>query len=532
MTRSRRVLAGTIAAAALVALTACIPLPPTVTPTTPATPSTPTQTGTGLPFTDYVPTGEDVDADLEPFYAQDVDWQPCMGNKNVCGMVTVPLDWGNAATSETIQIRVVISPARGERQGVILYNPGGPGGSGADYVASYSNYLMPDAVLEHYDLVGFDPRGVNGSTAISCYDDPQTMYDYLYDIGPESDAEYMSDAWIDEALAASEPFVEDCEEFSGELLEFVGTIHAVKDMDVLRALLGEEQLNYLGVSYGTLLGSTYADQFPENVGRFVLDAAVAPTATDFEGTLFQAGGFELAFDNFLEDCLTQPDCALTGDLASARQQMTTLFDSLDDSPLPAADGRELGSSSFFTAIAANLYSQSSWPTLRALIADTLAGDPESAFASADSYYGVNPDGTFADNSTEALIAINCMDYTPVTDYNQLREEWAQVQEAAPLLSRFFIGPTSCINWPYPADRTSDEITAPGANPIVVIGGLNDPATPYQWSVDLAEQLESGVLITVDAEGHSQFNSGDPCVDDPVIEYFLTGTAPTADITCP
>ena len=161
----------------------------------------------------------------------------------------------------------------------------------------------------------------------------------------------------------------------------------------------------------------------------------------------------------------------------------------------------------------------------------MAGKGESAFAAADSYYGVNPDGSFADNSLEALIAVNCLDSPAVTDFDEIRANAEEIMAAAPTLGPDFVGIGSCAAWPFEATRTPHEITAPGADPIIVIGGLNDPATSYQQSVDLAEMLESGVLISVDAEGHSQYNNGNPCVDGPVNEYFLTGVAPAGDLDC-
>ncbi|MCR8669903.1 alpha/beta hydrolase [Agrococcus sp. HG114] len=523
MHRPRRGLAAIAAAAAtLVALTGCVILPPPLPDAPPTSPSTVSEPTWG-------PTGEDVAPGLEQYYGQDVDWQAC--GPNWCGTVAAPMDWFGS-TDDEIELAVTVAPATGERQGAILYNPGGPGASGADYVMQYADYLMHPDVREHYDLVGFDPRGVGGSTPISCYDDPRELYDWLWEI-PPGDPEPLSDADLQQQLESAQWLADACLEHTGAYLEFVGTEQVASDMDLLRALLGEDKLNYLGVSYGTLIGSTYADLFPENVGRMVLDAAVAPDRSDFEGTLYQAAGFELAYGNFVADCLQRGDCPLSGTQEEALAQTRALLDRLDADPIEVADGRQLGSSAFFVAVAANLYSDLQWETLRQVIADVLAGRGESAYAEADAYYGVRPDGSFEDNSLEALIAVNCLDAPAVTDFDQVRANAAEIMAVAPTLGPDFVGLSSCAAWPFEATREPHAITAPGADPIIVIGGRNDPATPYQQAVDLAAMLESGVLISVDAEGHGQYYAPmpNPCVDEPVNEYFLTGVAPPADLDC-
>lgn len=515
-----------LAASVAVALSGCIMLPPTLAPS----PTGGTIPTSGQPL-DFTPTGESVDAALEPYYSQDVEWTLCEGGLT-CGTIQAPMDWFSPGDGRSIELSVVVRPATGAAQGSMLYNPGGPGASGVDYVQQYGQYLLAPEVLSQYNLVGFDPRGVSRSTPITCYDDPSTLYDYLYDIPDGPQPEPLSDADLQQQLDEATVFGQACAQYTGEALQFMGTEQAASDMDLIRALLGEERLQYLGVSYGTLLGSTYAGLFPDKVGRFVLDAAVAPDATDAEGTLFQAGGFELALRNWMTDCLSVGSCPFdASDADAGMQQMGALFDRLEASPLTASDGRSLGSGSMFTAIAANLYSPQQWGTLRSIVADVLAGDADSAFAAADGYYGVNPDGTFADNSFEALVGVNCLDAPAVTDFDQVRANAEQVRAAAPTLWRFFTGMSACAAWPFAATREPQVITAPGAAPIIVIGGRNDPATPYEQSVSLASQLESGVLISVDAEGHSQYNQGNACVDGPVNEYFLTGVAPTSDLEC-
>jgi pimeloyl-ACP methyl ester carboxylesterase len=521
MHRTRRGLAAAAAlAVTALALTGCILPPPgnAVIPSDPAAQGEP----------QWAPTGEQVDAEVEPFFGQQVDWSDC--GANWCGTVTAPMDWDDPS-ADSIELAVTVAPATGERRGAIFYNPGGPGASGVEYVRDFGDYLLAPAVREHYDLVGFDPRGVGGSTPISCYDDPAELYEWLWEIPPGPAPEPLSDADLEQQLESAQWFADSCLEHTGAFLEFVGTEQVASDLDLLRALMGEQQLHYLGVSYGTLIGATYADLFPEHVGRMVLDAAVAPDSTDVEGTLHQAAGFELAYGNFIADCLRQRDCPFDGDTAGALAETRALIDRVDADPIEVRDGRQLGSSALFIAIAANLYSDFQWPTLRQILTDVSAGSGESAFAAADEYYGINPDGTFADNSLESLIAVNCLDQPSVTDFDEVRANAEQIMAAAPTLGPDFVGLSSCAAWPFEATRTPHEITAPGADPIIVIGGLNDPATSYQQAVDLAGMLESGVLISVDAEGHGQYNNGNGCVDGPVNQYYLTGTAPTGDLDC-
>lgn len=521
-------IAAALAASVAIALSGCIVLPPTLGPTPTGSGTSPTTPASGQPL-DFTPTGEAVDAGLEPYYAQEVDWTLCAGGYT-CGTIDAPMDWFTPEDGRSIEVSMIVRPADGEVWGSMLYNPGGPGGSGLDYVRQYADYLVAPEVLEHYNLVGFDPRGVGQSTPITCYDDPSTLYDYLWEI-PEGPApEPLSDEALQQQLDDAAEFGDACLQHTGEALEFMGTEQAASDMDLIRALLGEEHLQYLGVSYGTLLGATYADLFPDHVGRFVLDAAVAPDATDAEGTLFQAGGFELALRNWMADCLSVGTCPFTAsDVDGGMQQVGTLLADLEASPLDASDGRQLGSGAMFTAVAANLYSPQQWGTLRSVFADVLNGSADSAFVEADRYYGVNPDGTFADNSFEALIGVNCLDAPAVTDFAEVRANAEAIRAVAPTLWQQFSGMSTCAAWPFAATREPHVITAPGAEPIIVIGGRNDPATPYEQSVSLAEQLESGVLISVDAEGHSQYNQDNACVDDPVNEYLLTGTAPSGDI---
>lgn len=478
--------------------------------------------------TTSTPTGEDVAADLIPFYTQVLEWKSC-GNGMQCSTAKAPRDWANPAT-DSIELALVRQPATsGHPMGSLLVNPGGPGGSGYDFVMDSVDYATDTTLQSNFDIVGFDPRGVNHSTPVKCYTDPAELTSYIYDITP---GVIGSDEWIAAAAAANKKFGERCLDLTGPLLGFVDTPSAARDLDMLRAILGDKKLNYLGYSYGTLLGQVYAELFPGKTGRLVLDGAVDPAADDFEGTATQAVGFESALKAFLEDCKTAKDCPFTGSTDDSLGEIRALLDNLDASPMTNADGRQLGSSAMFTAIILPLYNEDNWQYLRQLFASVFEGDASYAFQLADSYNGRNPDGTYADNQTEAFISINCLDAHGDGNVQQMRDEAAQLKQLAPVFGpQMSYGGTGCPNWPVPAKRDRTPIAAPGSADILVVGTTNDPATPYKWAQTVASTLEHGHLITYHGEGHTAYNKSNSCVNDAVDNFFVKGTVPSADPLC-
>ena len=508
MPRARRLGVVAVALAALVALTGCLP----------------TFLESAKPVS--TPTGEEVAADLEPFYTQVLEWERC-GDGMGCATATAPLDWDDPAAGE-IELALVRHIARGDRLGSLLVNPGGPGGSGYDFVAESLDYAVGQPLQDRFDIVGFDPRGVGRSSAVRCYDAAQ-MDDYLYGIVP---GERGSDEWVQAVGDAAAEFGEACADRTGALLGEVDTVSAARDLDLLRAILGDERLNYLGYSYGTFLGATYADLYPDKVGRMVLDGALDPSASDTEVTQAQAVGFEHALRAYLEDCLSGTDCPFTGTADAAMQEVAALLESVDASPLRGTDGRMVGADTLLTAIIYPLYSPESWPYLSQMLESVMLGSGDAALAFADGYNGRNEDGTYRDNSTEAFRAINCLDYTYQPDVQVMREKAAAIAEVAPTIGPWFgYGDLSCIDWPYRSDRERGELHATGAAPILVVGTTGDPATPYEWAVSLADQLDSGVLVTYEGEGHTAYNKSNACVSNAVESYFIDGTVPASDPRC-
>ncbi|MBI9116016.1 alpha/beta fold hydrolase [Sanguibacter sp. YZGR15] len=485
----------------------------------------------GLETTSDAPTDEPVDrpdedipADLVEFYEQEVDWTSCGSFE--CADILVPLDWDDP-TRGSITIGAKRHLAEGTSMGTVLLNPGGPGGSGIEFV-EYVPLIWGDPLLESYDVLGFDPRGVGESSAVTCLTDEEKDVYYAKTYP-------LDDAGLAEMAADAAEFGAKCLTNTGEVLGEVDTQSAARDMDVIRYVVGDEKLNYLGYSYGTQLGATYAGLYPEKVGRMVLDGAIDLRLTPHEQSLQQAVGFENALRAYVEDCQGGTGCPLTGSVDEGMAQVKTLLDSTFANPLPTddPDGRVLTQTLAFYGIAQPLYSQQLWGTLTSALTSAIdAGDGSELLDSADSYNSRDSDGTYLDNQGEAFRAINCLDDRGSSDRATMDAEYAEIVAAAPTMGEFFgYGGLGCADWPFPVVEKEYDLAATGADPIVVIGTTNDPATPYVWAQGLAEQLESGVLVTYEGEGHTAYGVSNDCILDAVDEYFVDGTVPAEGLTC-
>jgi pimeloyl-ACP methyl ester carboxylesterase len=478
------------------------------------------------------PAPDAVSADLAPFYTQVLHWKSCQDGKFQCTTATAPLDWKNPGTG-SIKLALIRHVATGKSLGSLLVNPGGPGASGYKFIADSLSYAVDSKLESNYDIVGFDPRGVNKSSAVTCYKDPKEMDAFLYNISPNP---VGSDAWIADQEASTAKFGQACEKYTGALLGFVDTVSAARDLDLLRAILGDKKLNYLGYSYGTLLGATYAELYPKNTGRLVFDGAVDPATTDFEVTETQAKGFESALRAYIANCLTGTDCPFKGTVDAAMTDVRGILDQLNVSPLKASDGREVGSAAMFNAIILPLYSRSNWPALNTLFKDVMAGSGDYALQLSDAYYDRNANGTYADNTTEAFIAINCLDYKSSSSIATMRAQAAELAKVAPVFGpQMSYGGTTCYDWPYQSTRDRVAIAAKGSAPIIVVGTTNDPATPYVWAQNVAKELQNGHLVTYKGQGHTAYNKGNSqgnlCVDNAVDNYLIDGTVPKTDPKC-
>ena len=468
------------------------------------------------------PTAADVRG-LDAIYAQELDWQAC-GDLE-CATLVVPLDYAEP-DGDTIEIAVSRHPAAGDRLGSLLINPGGPGSSGIDALSSIALPRFGEEVVDRYDLVGFDPRGVASSTPVTCVDGP------AMDEIVSTDFDFTTDAGIQAAEDAYGAFGAACLQRTGPVLEHVDTVSAAKDMDVLRAVLGDETLNYVGYSYGTQLGATYAALFPQQVGRLVLDGALDPTLSSQELSEGQAQGFENALRAYVADCQAGADCPLTGSVDDGLAQVRSVLDRARKSPLPTGTARPLTGTLAFSGIALPLYDEESWNYLTMGLDAALSGDGSVLLQLADLYYDRNADGTYSSNSTSAFWAIGCADDRGTTDVAEMRAQSAAIEEVAPTVGYFFgYGGVICAQWPVPEAGGLDDYSAAGAAPIVVIGTTNDPATPYAWAESLAGTLDSGHLLTYEGEGHTAYGRSNACIADAVDAYLVDGTVPADGTRC-
>ena len=473
--------------------------------------------------TDQPPTGpveDDVPPELAEFYAQEIAWEACGAND--CATLEVPIDYTDPGAGTTA-IALERAPATGERVGSLVVNPGGPGAPGTDVAENASGYFQGE-LLSAYDVIGFDPRGTGESDPLDCLSDEELDEYVASDPDPDNRREGR------EYQQTQEEFWEGCLDSSGELVAHVSTVEAARDMDVLRAALGEDQLRYLGFSYGTELGATYADLFPGKVGRFVLDGAIDPSLSALEGSLSQAAGFETALRAYVDDCLSD-DCFLGDTMEESLATITGLLGQIEQEPLPTDQDRDLAIGNAFYGLVLPLYSESNWQLLDQGLQEALEGDGSTLLFLSD-FYGSREGDTYTDNSLEAISVINCTDDPFAITAAEVPGHYDEFQEASPTFGRVFAwGLIACHGIPWEAAEPAPEIDAPGAAPIVVIGTTRDPATPYEEAVAMAEQLESGVLVSRDGDGHTAYNSGNDCIDDAVHAYLIDGEVPQDGLEC-
>ncbi|WP_022881461.1 alpha/beta hydrolase [Gryllotalpicola ginsengisoli] len=527
--RARRLLrAGAVAVAAALLLAGCslgqqklptqtsTPLPAASAPTTSTTPGA---SASAQAAADAAATRK--------LYSQALVWTDCSGGFQ-CAKAKAPLDWEKPSGAQ-ITLALIRKPATGKRLGSLFVNPGGPGESAVDFVRSNVGD-MDKTIQEHYDVVGFDPRGVGASTAVSCYDDTE-FTKYLYDILP---GQRGSTEWLAAARASTAAFGKACLKNTGALLGHIDTWSTAHDLDMLRSDVGDAKVNYFGFSYGTVIGSVYADLFPGNVGRMALDGVTDPAKSYDELVEEQTKGFESNLRSYLEWCLGGSDktCPFSGSVDSALSRIGQLLQQVDQNPIRNSDGRMLGSTTLVTAIITPLYSQSAWPNLDVLFRDVANGSAKVAFLLADSYNDRSSDGKFSSNLIEAFSAIDCVDYTFDDDLAHMRAEAAKLEQIAPTIGKYqSYGGIACDGWPVRATHPLGPVSAPGAAPILVVGTTNDPATPYQEAVDVSKELESAHLVTYHGNGHTAYGQSNSCVTGTVDDYFVNGTVPAEDPNC-
>ena len=480
-----------------------------------------------------------VPSTLEGFYAQKPLWSDCEGENQEarCGFVQVPLNW-NKPEEGAIKIAIAINPAIDpESSPYLLMNPGGPGGSGVNWITQYIDSLGTSELRSNYNIVGFDPRGVGQSTAVKCYDS-EGMRSFLYDASPyaygsEDDLEYSKEAIKDFGAA--------CLKNTGALLGHVDTSSAAKDMDIIREVLGSEKLNYLGYSYGTLLGATYASFFPTKVGRFVLDGVVDPTSNPSDDSVSQLIGFESAMRSYLADCIeNESECPFKGlTVEEALNKVGKDFlEVLEKGPVQTSDGdRELTINSGFTGIIAALYSKDSWSYLTQAFTeffDKKDSDGAVFLLLADSYFTYDSaTEVFGSNDNEAFKAITCIDGRESDDPKDMEAQNERVLGISKVFGRYWkYGGLACNGWPFDVVPGPTDYSAKGAPTMMVIGTTNDPATPYSQAKNFANNvLANGWLLTFEGEGHTAYGSSNECVANTVDDFLINNKLPAKEKTC-
>ena len=469
-------------------------------------------------------------ADYEPFYTQSVGWRACGQDRVYCAKIEVPANW-EEPNGERLKIALAYRKADNLSPiGSIIFNPGGPGASGVSWLTDSAEQLGTKDLRANFNMVGFDPRGVGQSEPkVKCLDTKDTT-EFLYG---DSDYALGSADDIADTRKNIKKFIDACVQNTGPNIGLIDTVSTARDLDVIRSLFGESQINYLGYSYGTFIGATYAELFADRVGRMVLDGAINPLVSEDDQNLAQLIGFDQALKNYLTDCLANSDCPFSGSLTNAQKQISKLLLSIEAKSLPAESQRRLTIWAAITGIIMPLYSATYWPALSQAFDEALNGNGSTLLALADAYNDRNEDGTFASNTLEANVAVSCLDGRQPADSKSIASQNARVLKASPTLGRYWqFGALTCEQWPYPVSKSPNTYRAAGSKPILVIGTTGDPATPYSQAVQLANDvLENGHMITYNGEGHTAYGLSSKCINKVVDDYFILGTVPGKDPDC-
>ena len=467
--------------------------------------------------------------DLQSFYSQVVDWKSC-GKRILCGHVNVPINW-DAPGAGSLSLAVAYRAADiAKPLGSIIFNPGGPGSSGYDWIVNSVDYLGTKTLRSNFNIVGFDPRGVGQSEPkVKCLDAKQTDEMLYADNGLPLGS--PQDLKATRALLSN--FVAACSKNTGPAMAFLDTVSAAKDIDVLRAVMGESKLDYLGFSYGSLLGETYAALYPTKIRHMVIDGVIDPTVSDSQQSVYQLKGFDLALRNYLANCLSSSDCPFKGSVPQALAKIKLFLRGLETRPLPTKDGRELTAWVANTGLIMPLYSEDYWPQLSQAFAEAFDGDGTTFIDLADTYNDRDSTGRYTSNLMEANFAISCLDARQPSDDVSMAKQNARMLAASPTLGRYWqFGALTCEQWPYPVVSHPTNYSAKGSKPILVVGTTGDPATPYEQAVAVATKvLSNGYLVTYNGEGHTAYGRSNECVANTVDNYFIKNEVPSRDPDC-
>ncbi|MPY79681.1 MAG: alpha/beta fold hydrolase [Actinophytocola sp.] len=480
---------------------------------------------------------------LGEFYGQRLDWGDCAPYATTaiaeqtfttpeleCARLEVPLSYENP-DAKTIEIGVLRTRAQGDRIGSLVVNPGGPGVSGMEAAASMRFSPTMGNLGKRFDIVGFDPRGVGASKpTVECLTDAERDADRADDSEVNGTPQGVKEQESEERA-----FARKCVQrttHGKEMLANLGTRDVVKDMDILRSALGDRKLTYLGYSYGTRIGYTYAEQFPDNVRAMVLDGALDPEQDIVDSLVAQGKGFGDAFTAFAKWCAKRQDCAIGDDPSQATERFQNLVQPLIDNPVTIADGRELSFEDATTATVQALYSRQLWEKLNTGLNELQRRRGETLMALADQYNERGPDGEYS-ATQDAFAAIRCVDDPRVTDRDKILAAQRRYAKVAPFLDSglpISRARDACAFWPVPNTSKPHLPDVEGVPPTLVISTTNDPATPYKAGVQLAKAM-GGRLLTYDGTQHTVFGQGKPCVDQAGANYLIDGTLPKQGLRC-
>ncbi len=452
---------------------------------------------------------------LERYRAQPVEWKPCDNGRLMCTTVLAPLDYDDP-DGQALTLAVAKRVATGDRRlGALFVNPGGPGGSGVEYARGWEADELTD-----YDLIGWDPRGVGGSTPVRCANGADLDRYYSIDVSPDDGGE------LDALIADRTAFGRSCLDRSGVLLDSISTMATVADLDLLRGLVGEDKLDYFGSSYGTRVGSLYAEVHPDRVDRMVLDGAIS---LDPNPAITQVEGFERALDHFATWCADQR-CRLGATRDEVLATLSAFLGRLDGEPMTVSSQRVLSQQQGADAIFYALYAgERGWAAIRDAVAvAALDGSPDALLRLADASNRRDQRGQY-DQLSAAFPAIRCLD-SPADSVRKAQAQLGKAVRQAPVLGRLSGADLQCPLWPVKSARAQPEVSADGTPPIVVIGTTGDPATPYEYAPAMADQLENGVLVTFRGEGHLAYSQS-ACVRALVAAYLNDGVVPADRTTC-
>ncbi|GAA2405831.1 alpha/beta hydrolase [Actinomadura vinacea] len=465
-------------------------------------------------------------AGTDSFYKQRLSWSDCGGGFQ-CAKANVPIDYTKPGSGQ-MRVSLIRLPAenKSRRIGSLFTNPGGPGASGVDFIRQAGRSFGKD-LRERFDIIGFDPRGVGSSDPVRCVDGRRLDQYFSTDSSPDDQSE------LDTLVAQSKGFAAGCKDKSAARLPYVGTLNAARDMDVLRAAVGDEKLTYYGASYGTYLGAFYAEQFPKKVRALTLDGAVDPKESSTQTLVEQAKGFETALRAFAADCAKRPDCPLGKSEDAVIDRISTFLEQVDKTPLGnSRDSRKVTESWATMGLATALYLKEYWTVLRQAFSQALNQKDGTLFITlADQMVERKSDGSYS-NQSEANMAVNCVDKANPTDVTAYGKAVDQARKSAPRFGAFVVwGGLPCVYWPVQSKQQPKRIAAKGAAPILVIGTIRDPATPYKWAKSLASQLDSGVLLSLDGDGHTAYLQGNACITRATDSYLVTTKPPKDGTVC-